>query len=53
MDPLVYIVTIAVLGPVICSVIGILKIPTFGYIYNMLCFAARVILATSSLEPIT
>ena len=52
MDPLVWIVTMAVSGPVIGSAIGILKMPTSGYICNMLCFAAGVMLAISFLELI-
>lgn len=52
MDPLVWIVIIAVLGPVIGSWIGVLKMPTFGYICNMMCFAAGVMLAISFLELI-
>jgi ZIP family zinc transporter len=52
MDPFVWIVIIAVLGPVIGSAIGILKMPTFGYICNMLCFAAGVMLSISFLELI-
>jgi ZIP family zinc transporter len=52
MDPLIWIVIMAVSGPVIGSIIGILKMPTFGYICNMLCFAAGVMLAISFLELI-
>ncbi|MDY6843309.1 MAG: ZIP family metal transporter [Thermodesulfobacteriota bacterium] len=52
MDPLLWIVIIAVLGPIIGSVIGILRMPSFGYICNMLCFAAGVMLAISFLELI-
>lgn len=52
MDPLVWIVIMAVSGPVIGSAIGILKMPTFGYICNMLCFAAGVMLTISFLELI-
>lgn len=52
MDPLFWIVIIAVLGPVIGSAIGIIKMPSFGYICNMLCFAAGVMLAISFLELI-
>lgn len=52
MDPLAWIVIMAVSGPVIGSAIGILKMPTFGYICNMLCFAAGVMLAISFLELI-
>jgi ZIP family zinc transporter len=52
MDPLVWIVIIAISGPVIGSAIGILKMPSFGYICNMLCFAAGVMLAISFAELI-
>ncbi|MBN1849553.1 MAG: ZIP family metal transporter [Deltaproteobacteria bacterium] len=52
MDPLFWIVIIAVSGPIIGSAIGIIKMPTFGYICNMLCFAAGVMLAISFLELI-
>ena len=52
MDPLVWIVIIAVLGPVIGSGIGVLKMPSSGYICNMLCFAAGVMLSISFLDLI-
>jgi ZIP family zinc transporter len=52
MDPLIWIVIIAVAGPVVGSVIGILKMPSFGYICNMLCFAAGVMLAISFINLI-
>lgn len=52
MDPLFWIVIIAVSGPVIGSALGIMKRPTFGFICNMLCFAAGVMLAISFLELI-
>jgi zinc transporter, ZIP family len=52
MDPIVWIVLIMVMGPVIGSLIGVLKKPSFGYICNMLCFAAGVMLAISFLELI-
>lgn len=52
MDPLVWIIILAVIGPVIGSVIGILKMPSFGYICNMLCFAAGVMLAISFIDLI-
>ncbi len=51
-DPALFIVIISVLGPVIGSAIGILNKPSFGYICNMLCFAAGVMLAISFLELI-
>ena len=52
MDPVFFIVIISVLGPVVGSAIGVLKKPSFGYICNMLCFAAGVMLAISFLELI-
>jgi zinc transporter, ZIP family len=51
-DPLLWIVLIMVLGPIIGSLIGVLRRPSFGYICNMLCFAAGVMLAISFLELI-
>jgi ZIP family zinc transporter len=52
MDPVVLIFIIMVLGPVIGSAIGVVKRPSFGYICNMLCFAAGVMLAISFMELI-
>jgi ZIP family zinc transporter len=52
MDPISFIVIISVLGPVIGSAIGVIRQPSFGYICNMLCFAAGVMLAISFLELI-
>ncbi|MBN2373902.1 ZIP family metal transporter [bacterium] len=52
MDPLLFILTISVLGPIIGSAIGVMKRPSFLYICNMLCFAAGVMLAISFLELI-
>lgn len=52
MDPVFFIVIISVLGPIVGSAIGVLKKPSFGYICNMLCFAAGVMLAISFLELI-
>jgi ZIP family zinc transporter len=50
MDPMFWIILISVAGPIIGSVIGILRRPGFGYICNMLCFAAGVMLAISFLD---
>jgi len=50
MDPVWYLFLIMVLGPIIGSAIGVMKKPSFGYICNMLCFAAGVMLAISFLE---
>lgn len=52
MDPVVLIVIISTLGPIIGSAIGIVRKPSFGYICNMLCFAAGVMLAISFLQLI-
>jgi len=52
MDPVVFIVIISVLGPVIGSAIGVIRKPSFGYLCNMLCFAAGVMLGISFLELI-
>jgi len=52
MDPVLSIFLIMVLGPVVGSLIGVLKRPSFGYICNMLCFAAGVMLSISFLELI-
>ena len=52
MDPVFFIFLIMVLGPIIGSGIGVIKRPSFGYICNMLCFAAGVMLSISFLELI-
>jgi len=52
MDPLVFIVIISVLGPIVGSAIGVSKRASTGYLCNMLCFAAGVMLAISFLELI-
>jgi zinc transporter, ZIP family len=52
MDPVFFIVVISVLGPLIGSTIGVLKLPSFDYICNVLCFAAGVMLAIAFLELI-
>jgi zinc transporter, ZIP family len=52
MDSIVVIVIISVLGPVIGSGIGVMRMPSFGYICNMMCFAAGVMLAISFIELI-
>jgi ZIP family zinc transporter len=52
MDPVVIIVVISVLGPIIGSAIGVVRKPSFGYLCNMLCFAAGVMLGISFLELI-
>lgn len=52
MDNLSVIIIISVLGPVIGSLIGVLKKPSPAFMYNMLSFAAGVMLAISFLELI-
>lgn len=52
MDHVFFIVVISVLGPLIGSAIGVLRLPSFEYICNMLCFAAGVMLGISFLELI-
>jgi len=46
-DPVLLIVVISVLGPVIGSVLGVLKKPSLNLVSNMLSFAAGVMLAIS------
>jgi len=52
MGPVFLIVIISTLGPIIGSAIGIVRKASFGYICNMLCFAAGVMLAISFLQLI-
>lgn len=52
MSVLTSIVIISVLGPVIGSLIGILRKPSTVFTYNMLSFAAGIMLAISFLELI-
>jgi ZIP family zinc transporter len=52
MDPIVFIVIIAFLGPIIGSMIGVIRKPSFTYVCCMLCFAAGVMLAISFMELI-
>ncbi len=49
---LIWIVAISVLGPIIGSFIGVIKKPSERFMYNMLAFAAGVMLAISFLELI-
>ncbi|MFP4477433.1 MAG: ZIP family metal transporter [Desulfatibacillaceae bacterium] len=46
------IVVISILGPVVGSFLGIMRKPTPGFICNMLCFAAGVMLTISFIELI-
>ena len=52
MDHFAFVITITVLGPIIGSAIGVLRMPSYSFICNMLCFAAGVMLAISFLELI-
>lgn len=52
MSNMTIIVIISVLGPVIGSLIGVLKEPSEIFMYNMLSFAAGVMLSVSFLELI-
>jgi len=51
-NQLLIIITISVLGPVIGSLIGVLKKPSEKFMYNMLAFAGGIMLAISFLELI-
>lgn len=50
MDPLVFIVIIAFAGPIIGSMLGVMRRPSFIYVCCMLCFAAGVMLTISFME---
>lgn len=52
MEPVYTILIISVLGPVLGSLIGVLKRPSEKFMYDMLSFAAGVMLAISFLELI-
>lgn len=52
MNPLFLVVIIAVLGPIIGSLIGVLRKPSDRFMFNMLSFAAGVMLAISFLQLI-
>jgi ZIP family zinc transporter len=52
MSPIAIIVGIAFAGPIVGSVIGVLRRPDFSFVCNMLCFAGGVMLAISFLELI-
>lgn len=52
MDPIIVILILSVLGPVIGSLIGVVKKPSDQFMFNMLSFAAGVMLAISFLELI-
>ncbi len=52
MHPMIIIVAIAFAGPIVGSIIGVLRKPNFSYVCNMLCFASGVMLAISFLELI-
>ncbi len=52
MDPLVPVVAISCSGPILGSLIGVLRAPGERFMYNMMSFAAGVMLAISFLELI-
>lgn len=52
MEPIILIMIIAFAGPIVGSVIGVMRKPSFVYVCCMLCFAAGVMLAISFLELI-
>lgn len=52
MDPIIIILLISVAGPIIGSLIGVLKKPSCLFMNNMLAFAAGVMLSISFLELI-
>ncbi|MBT4540935.1 ZIP family metal transporter [Candidatus Woesearchaeota archaeon] len=52
MEPIIFILIISILGPIIGSLIGVIKKPSKLFMYNMLSFAAGVMLAISFLELI-
>jgi zinc transporter, ZIP family len=52
MDSLYLIILLGIAGPIIGSLIGVLKKPSEGFMFNMLSFAAGVMLAISFLELI-
>lgn len=51
-SPITLIVIIAVTGPIIGSLIGVMRRPSFIYVCCMLCFAAGVMLSISFMELI-
>ena len=52
MDPIYYILLISIAGPIIGSAIGVIKKPSNLFMFNMLSFAAGVMLAIAFLELI-
>jgi zinc transporter, ZIP family len=52
MEPILFIVLISVMGPIIGSAIGVIKKPSDVFTYNMLAFAAGIMLSISFLELI-
>ncbi|MGE5473629.1 MAG: ZIP family metal transporter [Ignavibacteriales bacterium] len=52
MNPILIIVIISVIGPIIGSLIGVLKKPSETFIFNLLSFAAGAMLSISFLELI-
>jgi len=52
MNPILIIVVISILGPIIGSLIGVIKRPSENFIFNLLSFAAGAMLSISFLELI-
>jgi len=52
MDSILFILFISVIGPIIGSLIGVFKKPSDSFTYNMLAFAAGVMISVSFLELI-
>jgi ZIP family zinc transporter len=52
MNLIVYVIVITLIGPLIGSLIGVMKKPSERFMFNMLSFAAGVMLAISFLELI-
>ena len=53
MEPVIIaVVTLSILSPIIGSAIGIMKMPSNLFMYNMLSFAAAIMLSISFLELI-
>lgn len=52
MNPIYIIISISIAGPIIGSLIGVIKKPSNLFMYNMLAFAAGVMLSISFLELI-
>ncbi len=51
-NPIIYLIIISLIGPIIGSLIGVIRKPSDVFTYNLLSFAAGVMLAISFLELI-